>query len=378
MRVVFYAAAACLLLLASACSAEGTDPGGTGGASSGSAGAGGHAPSGAGVSGYPGASGTPDAGGTAGAAGTAGTAGVAGTAGAAGSEVTAGTGGDTPVEPMDGGVDDGGGGFAAGGGSGGTGGNDPTGPVPVIPPAPANCPVIATGNITVLGQSVQIWTGPPGQTGPMVFYWHGTGGNSGEAVNGLGPGLGEVQASGGVVASFTTTTGTGTSTTGSTVWHTGDFEMADIILACAAQQGLIDTRQVFTAGCSAGGLHASAMVYHRSSYLAGAMPNSGGILLPAQLQDPSHVPAVISTHGAAGVDVVFIDFSDTTARLTSDLASLGGFVVNCDHGGMHCISPAEVKSAQWEFLKAHPFGYGTSPYAGGLPAHFPAYCRIIN
>ena len=53
-----------------------------------------------------------------------------------------------------------------------------------------------------------------------------------------------------------------------------DFEMSDEILACAIQQQDVDPFRVYTAGCSAGGLQAGAMVYGRSSYLAAAMPNS--------------------------------------------------------------------------------------------------------
>jgi len=199
-----------------------------------------------------------------------------------------------------------------------------------------------------------------------------------EAVS-LGQALNEIQSSGGVVASFTTTTGNG-SDTGNSVWFTGDFEMADIILACAVDQGFIDTRQIFAAGCSAGGLQSSAMVYQRSSYLAASMPNSGGLAWPniAIFQDPSHIPALMTTHGAEGVDYYIIDFAQSTAALTANVASKGGFVVNCDHGGEHCMPPAEVVRAQWEFLKAHPFGFDTSPYASGLPAHFPSYCQIIH
>jgi hypothetical protein len=108
------------------------------------------------------------------------------------------------------------------------------------------------------------------------------------------------------------------------------------------------------------------------------MPNSGGTVFGYQLQDPSHVPSVITTHGAAGRDVVVIDFSTTTARFVSDIVAKGGFAVNCDHGGGHCASPAAVKAAQWQFLKAHPFGVSPSPYASGLPAGFPSVCQIVR
>lgn len=260
---------------------------------------------------------------------------------------------------------------SAGGLSSAGGGSEPA-----LPAAPASCPTIADGTITVLEREVQIWTGPPGVKGPLVFYWHGTGGESTEAQWGLSGVLDEIQATGGVVASFATTTAQGTNT-GNRVWYTGDFEMADVILACAVQQGLVDARQVFTAGCSAGGLQAGAMVYGRSSYLAAAMPNSGGIIGTPELQDPAHVPAVITTHGGAQ-DFVIISFASSSARLDQDIASQGGFVVNCDHGGDHCMSPPEVIAAQWQFMKAHPFGVSPGPYEAGLPATFPSICQIVE
>ena len=331
---------------------SGGSTGGTGGATGGSGGTGGATGGSAGTGGA--------TGGTAGSGGTAGKADGGTTGGTAGTGGSAGKGGT-----------DGGAGTAGTGGTGGTGGG---GTDPPIPPPPADCPTIATGMITVLGQQVQIWTGPAGSKGPMVFYWHGTGGQPSEAQSGLGPGLAEIQSSGGVVASFSTSTMMGMNT-GNNVWYTGDFAMADIILSCSVKQGLVDPRQIYTAGCSAGGLQVGAMVYQRSSYLAAAMPNSGGTTFNYTMQD-SHVPAMCSTHGGSG-DVVIISFPESTKKMNTDLRAKGGFVVNCDHGGAHCGSPAAVKTAQWKFLKAHPFGVSPEPYAMGLPADFPTTCTIV-
>jgi hypothetical protein len=89
------------------------------------------------------------------------------------------------------------------------------------------------------------------------------------------------------------------------------------------------------------------------------------------------VPAVITTHGGAK-DVVLVSFAQTSARLGTDVAAKGGFVVNCDHGGEHCMSPPEIIAAQWQFLKAHPFGVSPEPYAAGLPAGFPSACEIVE
>jgi predicted esterase len=274
------------------------------------------------------------------------------------------------------------GGAGMGGMAAGTGGSmEPpmTAGEPKLPMAPAMCPMIATGNITVLGQQVRLWVGEKksDQKGSIFFYWHGTGGQPTEAMSGLGPALQEIQAGGGVVASFSTSTSMGTNT-GNNVWYTGDFAMADQILACAIQQLNIDTHRIYTGGCSAGGLQSGAMVYGRSSYLAAAMPNSGGVVRMNMLEDTTHVPALITTHGAMGSDMVIVEFTTTSLNECMDIAKLGGFVVDCDHGGGHCQSPATVKAAQWQFLKDHPFGVTPEPYAAGLPSSFPSFCKVIK
>jgi poly(3-hydroxybutyrate) depolymerase len=263
-------------------------------------------------------------------------------------------------------------GAAAGSGAAGTGVTT-SGADPVIPTTTETCPTLATGNITVKGQQVQLWVGAKqaDKKGAVFFYWHGTGSNSGEASL-LGNILSEIQAEGGLVASFTTSTKTGTNT-GNGVWYTGDFEMADIILACATQQLNIDTRRIYVGGCSAGGLQTGAMVYGRSSYIAGAMPNSGGVIIAGSLQDPAHVPSVVAVYGPPDKDNVGIAFETSSLRLTADIAAKGGLAVACNHGGGHCQTPTDYRAAQWQFLKDHPFGVSPDPYASGLPG-FPSGC----
>jgi poly(3-hydroxybutyrate) depolymerase len=254
---------------------------------------------------------------------------------------------------------------------------------PKIPEASGECPMLATGMVQIMGHAVQLWVGTKQEEkkAPIMFYWHGTGSASSMAAGDLGPAVQEITAEGGLVASFTDTTMDGMNT-GNNVWYTGDFAMADQIVACAVKQLNIDTHRIYTGGCSAGGLQASAMVYQRSSYLAAASTNSGGMITQYmdlyKLDDPDHVPALITTHGAAGQDVVTIDFSVTSAALVKDVAAKGGFAVNCNHGGGHCGSPAAVKTAQWKFMKDHPFGVDPEPYAAGLPADFPAFCEIAK
>jgi hypothetical protein len=134
---------------------------------------------------------------------------------------------------------------------------------------------------------------------------------------------------------------------------------------------------IYAAGCSAGGLEAGAMVTQRSSYLAAAMPNSGGSLL-GNWQDPTHIPAIITTHGSFASDFVILHFADVSKATDQVVANMGGFAVDCDHGGGHCGAPPEVIAAQWQFLKDHPFGVSVDPYAAGLPSSFPTYCTKFS
>ena len=249
---------------------------------------------------------------------------------------------------------------------------------PPIPPVTGACPTLATGNVTVMGQSVQLWVGTKQANvkGPVLFYWHGTGSTSNEASLLFANAIQDITSEGGIVASFSTSTMQGMNT-GNNVWYTGDFAMADQILACAVQQLNIDTKRIYTGGCSAGGLQAGAMLFERSSYLAAVMTNSGGRVYSYQFQD-SHTPPLITTHGAMGVDVVIIDFSGASAILDDDVVARGGFAVDCNHMGGHCGAPQDDLAALWQFCKDHPFGVSPEPYAHGLPASFPSYCTIIT
>jgi predicted esterase len=262
-------------------------------------------------------------------------------------------------------------------GAGSSSGVTTSGSGPTIPAVSGTCPTLATGNITVLGQTVQLFVGAKQTSvkGPVLFYWHGTGSSSAEAQGIMGTQIAEITGQGGIVASFSTSTKMGTDVSGDGVWYMGDFAMADQILACAVQQLNIDTRRIYSAGCSAGGLATGGMAYARSSYLAAVMPNSGGVVFAGTLQN-SHVPAVITTHGGTS-DMVVVSFATTSATLDNDIKAKGGFVVDCNHGGGHCAAPANDIAGQWQFCKDHPFGVSPEPYASGLPASLPSYCTKI-
>ena len=254
--------------------------------------------------------------------------------------------------------------------------NELTGPMPTLPAAPATCPELKTGMVDILGQPAEVWAGEKqaGKKGPILLYWHGTGTNADEIKAFMSPMIDEVQAAGGVVVSFTQSVDPSSMTTGNNVWFVGDYDAADVVVACAVQQLNIDVRRIYAAGCSAGGLQAGSMVYARSSYLAAAMPNSGGDVLVQTQDDPSHVPAIITTHGSEAADFVVLHFLDVSKATDQAVANLGGFAVDCDHGGGHCGATPEVIAAQWQFLKDHPFGTTVDPYANGLPSTFPSSC----
>jgi hypothetical protein len=281
------------------------------------------------------------------------------------------------------------------------GGSNTTGPVtttgsdPVIPATMGSCPTLTGLNgssITVSGQQVSIWSGTKGSTpAPVLFYWHGTGSNAAEATTFMMPQITEIMQEGGLVASFATSTSQGQDT-GDAVWYTGDFVMSDQILACAVQQLNINTRMIYTAGCSAGGLQAGAMGFSRSDYIAASMPNSGGEAFANEFTaENGHDQSTMTAHGGTA-DMVVISFATASATLDMDVASKaasskppGGYAIDCNHGGGHCgifFAPAvdtqAYVSAQWQFCKDHPYGVAQDPYANGLPSSFPKYCTVIK
>jgi hypothetical protein len=262
------------------------------------------------------------------------------------------------------------------------------GPIdPILPKMPKSmCPTLTTGYVTVTSHSrqiqVQVWAGKKADTpAPMLVYWHVTGGTSSEAVGGIGfpqKVAQEITTAGGVIVSPQNSTSAGNDT-GNSVWFTGDFDVADILVACAIQQFNIDPRRIYTAGGSAGALQAGAMVYERSKYIAASMPNSGGYATGGRrFQNPMHITPVMTVHGAPGVDVVIVDFSKQSQFLAGDVAKHGGFAIDCNHGGGHVSAGDDVKNAAWQFFKDHPFGVWPEPYASGLPASFPKYCKVMT
>jgi hypothetical protein len=268
-------------------------------------------------------------------------------------------------------------GGARGTGGSGSGGAGPSSARdPVIPPVNGDCPTFATGTVTVGGLAgISLQVGPKSQgTGPLIFYWHGTGQQASE-VNALIPAAvrQEILSQGGIIVSPQGSLGTGGDCSGTATFSRDDFKVADQIAACAVRDYGIDPHRIFTTGCSAGGLQAGCMGAMRSSYIAAVAPNSGGEVTRQTIQDPTRIPAVMTMHGGS-TDMVIVSFATTSATYDMQMKTAGSFVVNCDHGGGHCQAPAALYTAAWQFMKDHPFGVTPEPYGMSLPAAFPNYC----
>ncbi len=250
----------------------------------------------------------------------------------------------------------------------------------MLPVAVEACPTIETGRVTILDTEVELWLGSKlnNQKRPIVIGWHGVALDASSLFPGLGLPIVEVLNQGGLVIALDETTGNGTEVVGTAPeWFTGDFEVVDQVVACSLEQLDIDTRRIYTVGDSVGGIQAGIMAYQRSGYIAAAVTNSGGVTVPELeiFQDSSHLPAVMTMHGAEGVEL-WTDFSEPSNNLNAHIASDGGFAIDCEHDGTHCNPPMDLKLAAWEFMLDHPFGVDPEPYTEGLPESFPDYCAI--
>lgn len=206
--------------------------------------------------------------------------------------------------------------------------------------------------------------------------WHGTGSTAGEYALMARAVAEGVTSEGGILASFQGSVGTGGDCSGTGIFSKDDFKIADQIVACAVRDHNIDPRRIYSTGCSAGGLQTGCMATLRSSYLAAAAPNSGGVVFPQKFDDPSHAPAIMTMHGGSQ-DNVGVSFATTSKSLDTQFKNAGGFVINCNHGGSHCGAPAALYKSVWDFFKAHPFGVAPEPYESGVPSSFPSYCQVF-
>jgi predicted esterase len=281
-------------------------------------------------------------------------------------------------------------GSGAGGSDAGAGGGGGAPPAPhltpdpqFVPKATGACPDFASGMATfspagIPARPVLLWVGTPATPpGPLVFVWHGAGGDPTDTTAILGTdAIAAIQAEGGIVAAPyhdpALTTLPWYMTTGGT--QQDDFQVADEVLACAIAARGVDMRRIHSVGFSAGAMNTEQFMVWRSGYLASEVAYSGALIGSPAPEDPANLyPAMLFFGGPN--DMVIVNFSDATAKYHADLTANGQFSFVCDHGLGHTVPPDGPPSA-WQFLKDHPFGVRPEPYAKALPAGFPKYCTL--
>jgi poly(3-hydroxybutyrate) depolymerase len=251
---------------------------------------------------------------------------------------------------------------------------------PILPEPAGACPQFVSGTQTIGGLQTRVEAGSGG--GALLLFWHGTEGTASDVDLFLPPmQREEILAGGGLIVAPQSNGEDRGGFSPNDIWYEGtngeggDLAWVDHVVACAVADHGIDPRRIYTTGCSAGGLMAGALALERSRYIAGATPNSGGIVgARRRLQDPTRVPAVFTMHGGA-TDTVRINFGEASAALDEVITDAGGFAVDCDHQSGHCMADLGLRQAAWTFLKAHPFGTHPSPWADAFPPAVPAYCE---
>jgi len=272
------------------------------------------------------------------------------------------------------------------GSGGGGGGSAPARTTPdpqFVPSATGACPKLTTGMNTfnpagIPARDVLLWMGSAAaQPGPLVFYWHGAGGDPSEAPTALGAkAMAGIQAAGGIVAAPyhdpTLTTLPWFLTLGGA--QDDDLQVADEILACAIAARGVDMRRIHSVGFSAGAMNTEQFMARRSGYLASEVVYSGAQIGDPPVQDPTNEYPGMLFYGGPN-DMVIVNFSDATAAYNAWMTMNGHFSFICNHDMGHTVPASGVDSA-YQFLQDHPFGVSPEPYASALPAGFPSYCSL--
>jgi predicted esterase len=254
----------------------------------------------------------------------------------------------------------------------------------LLPKVTGTCPAFAQGKATFAPSGIQprevmltVSDAAKTKDGPLVFFWHGTGGDPSEAGAAFSSTtMKELLDAGGIVAAPYHD-----DAAGQLPWFLSlggdrddDLKVMDEVLACAIRDLGVDTRRVYAAGFSAGAMNAMQVAVRRSGYIASIVSFSGSYFGDAPAQDPKNLyPAMLFYGGPQ--DKVLISFEEGSKNYKTKMTEAGHFVFLCNHGKGHTV-PLDARASAWQFLQDHPFGVRPEPYAKGLPEGFPGYCEL--
>ena len=314
------------------------------------------------------------------------------------------------------------GGSAAGTGGSGAGGSGGSGaatmgyacaqpppPGAPTPPPPKSysggtCPSLVDGRNTMMSGGgmrefllVRPSNASPGESLPVVFFWHWMGGDAQDFVD-----RGElVQATNDqrFIAVVPESVGAGVlgipaldvkwpfDISQSQGRIDEELTFFDDMLACVAEQNDVNLSCVSSAGVSAGALFTAQLASMRGDYLASFVSLSGGvggIIRP--WGNPSHImPAIVLSGGDGDNCFNVLNFQQQSGELKNALTGAGHLVIECVHNCGHAQPPVNPPPGQstfapfWDFVFEHPYwlGPGESPYLqSGLPSSFPEWCSI--
>lgn len=242
--------------------------------------------------------------------------------------------GDAPAEdgeddaPADEGEDDG-------------GGWDPN----AIPASTGPCPDLTDGWNTFCPAGIDVCReayvrrSSAGTGGPLNFYWHGTFENAVDVQNyGAGGAILDMTLAEGGLAFYPEADPDAVNRPNNPYpwWIVGstmngrkdDFFFLDEMIACAAEEGLVDLDRINTGGMSAGGIMTSNLVGRRG-FWASAVSWSGGRTTP--FTPPSLTPTMALHGGPSDCCSNYCGFMRASEYLAAQMDDAGAFAFLCDH-----------------------------------------------
>ena len=170
-----------------------------------------------------------------------------------------------------------------------------------------------------------------------------------------------------------------------------DVDLFDAVLACLDAKYGVDPDHIHSVGFSAGGILTDLIGIMRGDRMASLLTWSGAYLgdpanfdetFPIYWPDPVASSGYVQVAFHGGVTDQWSAAGMFTAHFNvwneNDLAWLNGLghdVILCPHTQGH-TPPSDGYPPAYiiDFVKAHPRGTTTSPFAAGMPSSFPKYC----